>query len=209
MGEPAKKTSISVPEMGRILGLCKPEAYWLIKKGYFEVIMVGGKMRVKVDSFEKWYANQCWYKKVNGDPPGRDLRKKSYSIDDLGAMLGLAEATVYDLVSKGHFEVINNIHGKRRITKVSFDKWYASQSDYRTVDDQARDATIVSGTYSLPEIGKMLGVHRNTVYYLVSKNCFEIIKIGRQKRVPKNSFAMWYQSQKRYKLIGDYSTERI
>ena len=27
-----KRTSMSVPEMGRLLGLCKTESYWLIKK---------------------------------------------------------------------------------------------------------------------------------------------------------------------------------
>ena len=31
-----KRTSMSVPEMGRLLGLCKTESYWLIKKNYFK-----------------------------------------------------------------------------------------------------------------------------------------------------------------------------
>ena len=40
------KTSISVPEMRRVLGMKKVEAYWLVKQGRFKVILVGGKMRI-------------------------------------------------------------------------------------------------------------------------------------------------------------------
>ena len=59
-----KKKSMSVMEMGRMLGLKKTNSYWLVKKGFFETIMVAGKMRVLVDSFESWYKNQTHYKKV-------------------------------------------------------------------------------------------------------------------------------------------------
>ena len=43
------KTSISVPEMQRLLGMKKVEAYWLVKQGRFKVILVGGKMRIMLD----------------------------------------------------------------------------------------------------------------------------------------------------------------
>lgn len=47
------KTSMSVREMGRMLGLGKTDSYWLVHKNYFETRMVAGKMRVMVESFEK------------------------------------------------------------------------------------------------------------------------------------------------------------
>ena len=59
-----KKKSMSVREMGRMLGLGKTNSYWLVKRHYFETILVAGKMRVLVDSFEEWYQNQKHYKKV-------------------------------------------------------------------------------------------------------------------------------------------------
>lgn len=65
------KKSISVPEMGRILGLGKVESYWLVKKNYFTTIQVAGRMRVMLDSFEDWYAGQFHYKKVDGTPPAQ------------------------------------------------------------------------------------------------------------------------------------------
>ena len=61
MAEMRKRTSMSVLEMGRMLGLGKTESYWLIKKNYFKTILVGNTMRVMIDSFEEWYANQFKY----------------------------------------------------------------------------------------------------------------------------------------------------
>lgn len=202
-----KRTSMSVPEMGRMLGLCKTDAYWLIKKKYFRTIVVGGKMRVMIDSFEKWYANQFWYHKTDGTPPGEELKKTTYSVDDLSRLLGLQEGTVYELISKGHFEVVEAL-GKRRITRDSFEKWYGSQSIYRTIEDQNRDAEIISATYSLPEIARMLGVPRQTVYYIADSGKFDLVKIGRQKRATKESFEKWYQSQSRLKLKPVEGKER-
>lgn len=202
-----KRTSMSVPEMGRMLGLCKTEAYWLIKKNYFKTITVGGNMRVMLDSFENWYANQFWYKKVDGTPPGEELRKTTYSVEEVGLLLGLREATAYELVGKGYFEIVE-VLGKRRITKDSFQKWYDSQSDYLTIADQERDADIFASTYSMPEIARMLGVHRQNIYDIAAKGYFDFIKIGRQKRVTKESFKKWYQNQKRYKLIAEAEMER-
>ena len=60
-----RKKSMSVMEMGRMLGLKKTNSYWLIKKGWFETVSVAGKMRVMVDSFEEWYQSQTHYRKVN------------------------------------------------------------------------------------------------------------------------------------------------
>ena len=57
------------------------------------------------------------------------LAPRPYAV--LGERLGLAEATAYELIGKGHFEVIDAL-GKRRITKESFERWYSSQSEYLT-----------------------------------------------------------------------------
>lgn len=107
MAEMRKRTSMSVLEMGRMLGLGKTESYWLIKKNYFKTILVGNTMRVMIDSFEEWYANQFKYQKVDGTPPGEELKKTTYSMEELGQRLGLKEATAYELVAKGHFDVVD------------------------------------------------------------------------------------------------------
>lgn len=76
------KTTMSVSEMQRMLGLSKTEAYWLVHKNVFDTIIVEKKMRVVIASFEKWYANQLRRSKVNGPPPGADLRACSLSVKE-------------------------------------------------------------------------------------------------------------------------------
>ncbi|MEF9879562.1 MAG: hypothetical protein RR975_09035 [Clostridia bacterium] len=39
-------TTMSVPEMAKLLGLKKTDSYWLVHKKCFETILVNGKMRI-------------------------------------------------------------------------------------------------------------------------------------------------------------------
>lgn len=106
----------------------------------------------------------------------------------------MAEATAYELIAKGHFEVIE-VLGKRRITKESFERWYPSQSFYRTVEDQEKDQDVLSTGYTVPQVARMLGIHRNNIHYLASKGRFETFQVGRHKCVTKESFERWYKSE--------------
>lgn len=79
-----KRSSMSIPEMGRYLGIGKTMSYWLCSQGWFDVITVGTnpktrKMRVMIDSFEKWYQSQSRFKKVMDEIPvgGTFPRKKA------------------------------------------------------------------------------------------------------------------------------------
>ena len=95
-----RKTTMSVPEMRQLLGIGKTDSYWLVHKQCFETILVEGKMRVVIDSFEHWYANQIKYKKVDGTPPGEELRSNSYSPPEIAEMLGLCESVIYDIIKR-------------------------------------------------------------------------------------------------------------
>ena len=92
-----KRTRMSVIEMGKRLGLGKTESYWLIKKNYFQTIMVGKKMSVMIASFEDWYANQCRYHKIDVPPPGAHIKEISMTADELGNLLGISDASAYEL----------------------------------------------------------------------------------------------------------------
>ena len=128
------KKSMSVPEMRRLLGLGKTESYWLIKKHYFETIIIAGKMRVMVDSFEDWYANQLHYKKVNGDPPGKNWTAITMSVQETADLLGIATATLYDLLQKQPFQTVK-VGMYPRIYIDSFEDWYKTQSHYKKVTE--------------------------------------------------------------------------
>ncbi len=78
--DPRLKNTMSVPEMRRLLGLKKKDGKLLARsQELFETKIIDGKMRVDIESFEKWYANQVKHKKVNGEEPGAELMKTSYS----------------------------------------------------------------------------------------------------------------------------------
>ena len=56
---PVKKTTMSVPEMRELLGLKKTESYWLVHRSFFKTKIIGGQMRVDLESFEEWFISQC------------------------------------------------------------------------------------------------------------------------------------------------------
>ena len=100
--EPATtKTTMSVREMRQLLGLGKTDSYWLLHKNLFEVILINDKRRIVISSFEKWYANQVKYHKVNGSPPGEELCKRSYSVPDAAEILKVKPETIYTLIRQG------------------------------------------------------------------------------------------------------------
>ena len=92
--------------MGDMLGLKKTDRYWLVHKNYFRTETLLGKMRVEIASFEKWYANQDWYHKVNGEAPGKELRLRFYSPKEIQEMLGTDNATVYEILKKNNIETV-------------------------------------------------------------------------------------------------------
>lgn len=127
-----QKKSMSVMEMGRILGLKKTAAFWLANKGYFEMRIIAGKRRVMVDSFENWYSQQFHYKKVDGTPPGIRWRD-TISVPELAEILGVSSGVAYSIAQNPmlHTHIINNV---KRIRKADFEAWYSSQSRYTKVN---------------------------------------------------------------------------
>lgn len=135
------KTSLSVREMGRILGLGKTDSYWLVHKKVFKTQMVAGKMRVMVDSFERWYANQLHYKKVNGEAPGAELLSRTMTVQTMAQLLQISKDSAYDLLHSIHFQTVKTEYSGQRllIEKKSFYEWLNSQSYYKAVEEKEDD----------------------------------------------------------------------
>lgn len=179
------KKSISVPELQRMLGLKKGAAYWLIKQGHFETVIVGNKMRVMLDSFEEWYASQFHYKKIDGPAPGQKY-SDTLSASEVGAILGMGGGRLYEFLKTEPFHT-TWVDGHPRIDKHSFEAWNAQRA-------------VLETTYSATEVAAMLDVHRNTVYNLIAKGLFKTVRYNDRPRIDKESFATWYRGQKRYHI---------
>lgn len=195
------KKTMSVREMGKLLGLKKVESYWLVHKEYFETILVAGKMRVVIESFENWYARQVRYRKVTGEAPGELLKQESYSAGDIAEILGISEAFAYELMKAGSVKPIQ-VNYRQRFPKEAFDQWYASQSRYRNANDRLRDAELEENSMSMPDMARLLDVSRSVVYNIINsgrgKELLEVIVVADRKRVTKESFERWYVSQNTY-----------
>ena len=193
-----EKTWMTVTEMGNLLGLKKTGRYWLVQKNYFECREIAGQMRVNIASFEKWYANQVKYQKVNGEEPGKNLKKWSYSISEVAKMLGISETTVYDLIKRDGIKTVT-VDYWIRIPKKSFQEWYEKQSKYRTQKDRRKDeeledagfvarspdfeaaiGDIVENTYSFNH-GVVLGVSTVGVNVLVYDDTREDYRVENWK----------------------------
>lgn len=130
------KTSMSVIEMGKSLGLGKTESYWLVHKEQFETRFVAGKMRVMVESFERWYANQLHYKKISGELPGKELLKRTMTVPTMAKLLGVKEANAYELIHRLHFRSVKTEYSSQRllIDKATFNEWLKKQTHYKIVE---------------------------------------------------------------------------
>ena len=204
----ATKTTMSVREMQHLLGLGKTESYWLLHKNFFEVILINDKMRIVISSFEKWYANQVKYHKVNGPPPGEELCKRSYSVPEVAEILKVDSETVYTLIRQGKLKT-ETVDFWMRIPKEEFERWYQSQSRHRTAADRERDREVEAQTISIPEMAKLLGIPREKVYWILDCkkyrdcfviDCFVIERVADRRRVTKTSFETWLNSQSTYRL---------
>ena len=164
------------------------------------MIQIRGHTRVDIESFEKWYDNQVRYQKVDGSPPGRELKRNSYSPHDIEEMLGICEQNVYELIRHENLPVIT-VDYRMRIPKEAFDYWYSHQNHYRNQADRARDAVYEAQTLTMPEMARFLGVTRSKVYAILKdrkyKDQLEIVVIAGKKRVTKESFNRWYAAYKK------------
>ena len=205
-----KKKTMAVHEMAELLGLKKTDSYWLIHKQKFQTITVNGKTRVVIESFEKWYANQVKYKKAGGPPPGEELRRNTYSPQEIAELLGIDDTTVYLLIQKDHIPTIK-VDYWMRIPKSAFESWYASQSRYRTPEDRERDREVEEASMTMPEMAKELGIPRSEVYKILRKKTnkaiFQFVVIADRRRVMRDSFEKWYSGQNTYIKVKDRPLE--
>lgn len=191
---------MSVAEMRSLLGLGKTDSYWLVHQGYFDTILINGKMRIVIDSFEAWYAMQTKHRKVIGEEPGARLQEETLTAREIGELLGISTSQANILIRREALP-FTKVHSRFHVPKDAFEKWYASQSRY--VKRQEREV-VLSGNYlSLSEIARRLNVGRSTAYSIVnSKNgqaMLDTVRVGDRTYVEKDSYTRWLESQRRYK----------
>lgn len=204
--EPALQKTMSVPEMRKLLGLKKTEGYWLVHREFFKTEIIGGMMRVDIESFEKWYANQVKHKKVNGEEPGRELIKGSYSFQDAANLLGVNNACLYEIWKKEERKTIK-VDFVKRIPKEEFDKWLYGQTAYKKSDRMPTIKDMEKDYIRFEETARLLNIQEETMLKLTRtgkyKALFEVRVFDNKRWISRKSFRLFLNAQNEYRVDGN------
>ena len=204
--EPALQKTMSVPEMRKLLGLKKTEGYWLVHREFFKTEIIGGMMRVDIESFEKWYANQVKHKKINGEEPGRELIKGSYSFQEAANLLGVNNACLYEIWKKEERKTIK-VDFVKRIPKEEFENWLSEQTVYKKSDRIPTISDMEKGYIRFKETARLLNIQEDTMLKLIRtskyKAFFEVRVFDNKKWISKKSFRLFLNAQNEYRITDN------
>lgn len=201
--DPILKNTMSVSEMRRLLGVKKTESYWLVHRNFFETRIIDGIMRVDIASFEKWYANQVKHKKVTGEPPGEELKKRSYSFRDAANILGVNDSAIYEIWRKENLDMFT-VDFVGRIPIEVFESWYEGQTKYQKVERIPTITELEENFIQAWDAAELLGITREKIAIVMRSkkygNIFEIAVFDNKKWISKKSFQQFLNIQNSYQL---------
>ena len=98
----------------------------------------------------------------------------------------------------------------KRYPPKAFDKWHRSQNRYRNAEDREKVRDILESSMAMPEMARLLGVPRSTVYGILNQSeILKTIEFDGRRRVTKKSFYEWYGSQDDYHIVSDEIPETV
>ena len=201
---PKSRKTMSVPEMRKMLGLKKTESYWLVHRNFFKTEIINGNMRVDLESFEKWYANQVKHKKVNGEEPGSELKKRSYSFREAANLLGIYEADLYAIWKENHLETFT-VDYVKRISKDVFEKWYCNQNRYHKLDRIPTQEELETNYILVREAAELLNISHEELVKLIRygkyKDILDVIVFNNKRLILKKSFQTFLSAQNEYRVV--------
>ena len=172
--EKSKKT-MSVPEMRRLLGLKKTDSYWLVHRNFFQTYIVNGQMRVDI---------------VNGEEPGAELMKSSYSFRGAANLLGIHSSNLYEIWRDQNLKTIT-VDFTKRIPIEVFEEWYEHQIMYQKVGRMPTITDLEKDYIRLQEAAALAGVTSGTITKWIQMGHFSSAGAGKALRIHRNEFLKW------------------
>lgn len=193
------RRTMSVPEMRKLLGLKKTESYWLVHRKFFRTETIGGMMRIDLESFEKWYADQDVYRKVTHIPTAEELENDYICLQDAADLLGISREKLAKIARSEEIgklldsTICNN---KRWITRKSFQLFLNAQNVYYILDDgdeQEKDTVSleIKEYISRQEAAELAGVSVSTVTKWMQSGEFQCVGAGKVLWVHRQQFLNW------------------
>ena len=163
-----------------------------------------------LESFEKWYANQVKHKKVNGEEPGAELLKTSYSFMDAANLLGIHNSNLYEIWRRENLETIT-VDSVKRIPVDVFERWYENQIMYQKADRMPTLTDLEADYIPLQEAAGLLGITKEKLSVITRasryKDIFEIRVYDNKKWISKKSFQQFLNAQNVYQVIKEPEKE--
>lgn len=179
-----------VAEIADMLSLHDQSVRDLIQKQGWPTLIVAGRLRVPKKVFDQWYASQHRYR--NRDDRERDkvAEGTSMTVPEMGRLLGLNRYQAWEVYrhAKDQLKLIR-IAEKPRITRESFENWYANQTLFHImpgislIEEENVAITATEPEHkeyvSIKEAAECLGISEKRVYRLVQDGTLDGKKIGK------------------------------
>ena len=161
-------------------------------------------MRIPKEAFDYWYSHQNHYRNQADRARDAVYEAQTLTMPEMARFLGVTRSKVYAILKdrkyKDQLEIVV-IAGKKRVTKESFNRWYAAYK--KELPEEERPVKQISsrksGTdlyYTLDEISKLCGVNKSTVSRWVRKGEFPARRVGQCINIPRLEFDAWYEKYK-------------
>ncbi len=183
----------SSDEIQKLLHLTPEETLKLMKSGLIRSYRVGNEYRASKKSVEdnrKVIRTLLHYR-----------NKKTMSVPEMSQILGLGKTSSYRLINQCKFKTVL-IFGVMRIDIKSFEDWYSKQFHYKKVNGE-RPGKKYGDTIAPGTMVKVLGVPKSTAYDLMNDGKVDFIRVNGTRRVLRQSFEDWYNSQTQYKKVKE------
>jgi len=131
--EMGRKTTYSVAEAQKILGISQKAVYKLIKEEKFTAVRISGTYYILKPSFDEWFEAQSRGEadrdgptqtphKIMEEEEENTLGKRCYTVKEVMELLGISRPSVYDLLKRKEFRYVN-VANKYLISKKSGNAW--------------------------------------------------------------------------------------
>lgn len=121
------------------------------------------------------------------------------SVPQMALLLGIKKTDSYYLIKKKCFET-TILNGQIRVIKKSFEEWYRNQTHYKKITGEEPGQALAETSYSISDLEARFGIRRTSVFDLLSRNYFPVIRIDSDtRRIPKEPFEAWLRTQEHYR----------
>lgn len=193
-GTALREQFYSIFDIADMLGIHVSSAREMIQRQGLPTMMVARKLRVPKAVFDHWYVSQNWYRMTEDRERDRPAEEISITVPEMGRMLGLDRRQAWHLYyHEKENLVLIRVSGKPRITRESFDAWYAEQDWFQLVPVQPKEPE--ARTYceneiddlqpeertfiSIHETAECLGMSEKRIYRLIECGTLDGKKIGK------------------------------